>query len=136
MTADLHKRGVVVAKGELIDYYGILNLPPRADLMGVENAYARISDDLAHQIAFDDTSEHALVRVNEAYAVLSKPELRREYDRVFFSREIAAAQKMSEAALRRKMVKERILLGTLALIVAAQGAALAYVSWDRVSTLF
>ncbi|MEP7216196.1 MAG: DnaJ domain-containing protein, partial [Anaerolineaceae bacterium] len=115
-----------MAKGELIDYYGILNLPPRADLMGVENAYARISDDLAKQIAVDDTSKNALVRVNEAYAVLSKPELRREYDRVFFSREIAAAQKMAESALRRKLLKERVLLGALALIVAAQGAALAY----------
>ena len=123
-----------MAKGELIDYYGILNLPPRADLMGVENAYARISDDLAMQIAVDETSKQALIRVNEAYAVLSKPELRREYDRAFFSREIASAQKMAESALRRKLVKERILIGALALIVAAQAAALAYVGWDQVST--
>ncbi|MEP7262643.1 MAG: DnaJ domain-containing protein [Usitatibacter sp.] len=125
-----------MAKGDLIDYYGILNLPPRADLMGVENAYARISDDLAKQIAVDDGSKLALVRVNEAYSVLSKPELRREYDRVFFSREIAASQKAEEAALRRKLMKERILIGALVLIVAGQGAMLAYVGWDQISTLF
>ncbi len=125
-----------MAKGELIDYYGVLNLPPRADLMGVENAYARISDDLARQIAVDEGSKQALVRVNEAYSVLSKPELRREYDRVFFSREIAASQKAQEAALRRKMVKERILIGALVLIVAGQAAMLAYVGWDQISTLF
>lgn len=125
-----------MAKGELIDYYGILNLPPRADLMGVENAYARISDDLAKQMAVDDSSKAALNRVNEAYSVLSKPELRREYDRVFFSREIASAQKAHEALLRRKLMKERILIGALFLVVAGQGAMLAYVGWDQISTLF
>ncbi|MEO6397063.1 MAG: DnaJ domain-containing protein [Tepidiformaceae bacterium] len=125
-----------MAKGELIDYYGILNLPPRADLMGVENAYARISDDLAKQMAVDEGAKIALNRANEAYSVLSKPELRREYDRVFFSRELAAAQKISDAALRRKLLKERILIGALGLIVAGQGGILAYVSWDRISSIF
>lgn len=125
-----------MAKGELIDYYGILNLPPRADLMGVENAYARISDDLAKQIAVDENSKEALNRANEAYSVLSKPELRREYDRVFFSREIAASQKADEAALRRKLMKERILIGALVLVVAGQGAILAYVGWDQLSASF
>ena len=125
-----------MAKGELIDYYGILNLPPRADLMGVENAYARISDDLAKQMAVDDGAKVALNRANEAYSVLSKPELRREYDRVFFSRELAAAQKISDAALRRKLLKERILIGALGLIVAGQGGMLAYVGWDQISALF
>lgn len=125
-----------MAKGELIDYYGILNLPPRADLMGVENAYARISDDLAKQMAVDENSKEALNRANEAYSVLSKPELRREYDRVFFSREIAASQKAEEAALRRKLMKERILIGALVLVVAGQGAILAYVGWDQLSAPF
>ena len=125
-----------MAKGELIDYYGILNLPPRADLMGVENAYARISDDLAKQMAVDENSKEALNRANEAYSVLSKPELRREYDRVFFSREIAASQKAEEAALRRKLMKEKILIGALVLVVAGQGAILAYVGWDQLSASF
>ena len=125
-----------MAKGELIDYYGILNLPPRADLMGVENAYARISDDLAKQMAVDENSKEALNRANEAYSVLSKPELRREYDRVFFSREIAASQKADEAALLRKLMKERILIGALVLVVAGQGAILAYVGWDQLRASF
>lgn len=125
-----------MAKGELIDYYGILNLPPRADLMGIENAYARISDDLAKQMVVDDTSRDALKRVNEAYAVLSKPDLRREYDKVFFSKEIAAAQREEQAALRRKLMKERILVGALLVVVAGQAAMLAYVGWDQITSAF
>jgi len=35
-----------VSDAKLIDYYAVLNLPPKSDLSGVENAYARLSDDL------------------------------------------------------------------------------------------
>lgn len=125
-----------MAKGELIDYYGLLNLPPRADLMGIENAYARISDDLAKQMHVDDTSQDALKRVNEAYAVLSKPELRREYDRVFFSKEIAAAEKAAQDELRRRAWKERVLVGALLVIVAGQAAMLLYIGWDQITGKF
>lgn len=116
-----------MAKGELIDYYAILNLPPRADLVGIENAYARISDDLAKQMHVEDTSRDQLKRVNEAYAVLSKPDLRREYDRVFFSKEIAAAEKLAHDALRQKLIKERILVGALLVVVTGQAVLLAWV---------
>jgi curved DNA-binding protein CbpA len=125
-----------VAEGRLIDYYGLLNLPPRADLVGIENAYARVSDDLAKQIEVDDSAKEALKRVNEAYAVLSKPELRREYDRAFFSEEIAAAEKEARAALRRRVIKERILVGALLLIVTGQAALLLYMTFDGISPGF
>lgn len=125
-----------MAKAELIDYYGLLNLPPRADLMGIENAYARISDDLAKQMQVDETSQVQLKRVNEAYAVLSKPELRREYDRAFFSEEIAAAEKAARAELRKRIIKERILVGALLTIVCGQAAMLLYISWDQIAARF
>ena len=35
-----------MAEAKLMDYYAVLNLPPKADLSGIENAYARLSDDL------------------------------------------------------------------------------------------
>ena len=82
-----------MAEAPLIDYYAILNLPPKADLLGIENAYARLSDDLAVRGGVDETAEAALERVNEAYSVLSKPELRRVYDRAFFATEIAEAER-------------------------------------------
>lgn len=126
----------MASKGELIDYYGILNLPPRADLMGIENAYARISDDLTKQARVDDTSNDALKRVNEAYAVLSKPDLRREYDQVFFRDEIATAEKLASDALRRQAIRERTLIGALLLVVLGQAAMLAYIGWDQLSRFF
>ena len=74
-----------MAEAKLIDYYAVLNLPPKADLSGVANAYARLSDDLMRIGEHDETAKEGMKRLNEAYAVLSKPELRREYDRAFFS---------------------------------------------------
>ena len=36
-----------MAEAILTDYYAVLNLPHDADLIGIENAYARLSDELA-----------------------------------------------------------------------------------------
>ena len=87
----------------IADYYSVLNLPPHADLAGVENAYARLSDELAHMGEMDDACAEALQRLNEAYAVLSRPELRREYDSIFL-----AAERASEARQWRAMVRKRV----------------------------
>jgi DnaJ-class molecular chaperone len=125
-----------VAEAAIVDYYSILNLPPRADLAGIENAYARISDELAMRAAVDDTCELALHRVNEAYSVLSKPELRRVYDQSFFSKEIAAAERARRAAERRRVWSGRFLVGALGLIVLVQAAALIYIGWDQGAGLF
>jgi DnaJ-class molecular chaperone len=125
-----------VAEAAIVDYYSILNLPPRADLAGIENAYARISDDLAMRAAVDETCQAALHKVNEAYAVLSKPELRRVYDLSFFSKEIAAAERAIRAQERRRAWAAGLLVGGLAVIVVVQAAALVYIGWDSGGGLF
>ena len=125
-----------MADTSLVDYYGILNLPPRADLVGIENAYARISDDLAVRGAVDDTCEAALKRVNEAYSVLSKPELRRVYDREFFSKEIAEAERARRAEERRRTIASRLLVGGLGGIVLIQAGVLVYIGLAQAGGLF
>ena len=51
-----------MAEAKLIDYYAVLNLPPKADLSGVENAYARLSDDLMRLGDQDDSATSAMQR--------------------------------------------------------------------------
>lgn len=120
----------------LVDYYAVLNLPPRADLSGIENAYARLSDELALRSAVDDTCQQALERVNEAYGVLSKPELRRIYDREFFSAEIAAAEREQRASERRRAIASGAIIGALGLIVVAQAVTLLYIGLGEGAGLF
>ena len=119
-------RGLHVAEPALIDYYAILSLPSHADLMGVENAYARISDELARRMDVDETCKEALLRVNEAYSVLSRPELRREYDRAFFAKEIAEAERRWNRAERRRALASRLTLSLLAGIIVVQAVVLIY----------
>jgi curved DNA-binding protein CbpA len=113
-----------VAESKLVDYYAILNLPARADLQGIENAYARLSDELAHRMDVDETSGAALNRLNEAYSVLSRPELRREYDRVYFIRERELEEKRQMARERRRETVRRTLVYSLSVVVALQLVAL------------
>ena len=115
-----------MAEPALIDYYAILSLPSHADLMGVENAYARISDELARRMDVDETCKEALLRVNEAYSVLSRPELRREYDRAFFAKEIAEAERRWSRAERRRALASKLTLSLLAGIIVVQAAVLIY----------
>ncbi|HQW51758.1 MAG TPA: DnaJ domain-containing protein [Tepidiformaceae bacterium] len=125
-----------MAEAKLIDYYAVLNLPPKADLSGVENAYARLSDDLMRLGDQDDSATSAMQRLNEAYGVLSKPELRREYDRAFFRTELERLERETRAVERRKAMAGGLLIGALGLIVAAQAAALLYIGWDSATGLF
>jgi len=125
-----------MAKPRLVDYYSILNLPPKADLAGIEAAYARLSDDLMRQAQYDDSAREAMQRLNEAYAVLSKPELRREYDRAFFRAELERLEREARAAQRRRNLAGNILVAALGLVVAVQAAALLYLGWDSATALF
>ena len=125
-----------MAEAPLIDYYAILNLPNKADLLGIENAYARLSDDLAIRGGVDETAEAALERVNEAYSVLSKPELRRVYDRAFFAKEIAEAERQARALERRRAIASGLLIGGLGLVVIAQASLLAYIGFSEGAGLF
>jgi len=125
-----------VAEGKLIDYYAVLNLPPKADLSGIENAYARLSDDLVKQGDHDETYREAMQKVNEAYAVLSKPELRRDYDRAFFRAELDRIEREARAIQRRRTMAGNALIGGLAVIVTVQAGALIYLGGDAVTGLF
>ncbi len=117
---------------KLVDYYAILAVPPDADLVGIENAYARISSELVAAMPHDETAAAALQRVNEAYAVLSKPEARRLYDQAFFAAEIAEEQRRLAAELRRQRIVQGLLAAALAAILGVQTVALAAIYWDRV----
>jgi len=125
-TAVLEDGGNPVSDTVVVDYYAILNLPANVDLAGVENAYARISDELALMTEVDDACTEALQRVNEAYSVLSRPDLRRKYDRVYFAADHAAAEHKWRAFVRRRAVMQWALIGGLSLVVIAQAAVLAY----------
>lgn len=125
-----------MADTKLVDYYAVLNLPHDADLIGIENAYARISDELVKLAEVDDECRKALERVNEAYSVLSKPELRRAYDAVFLAEEREDERRRWERELRRKAWQQRVILGALGLIVAAQAAALLYLGREEISDAF
>lgn len=125
-----------MAEAKLMDYYAVLNLPPRADLSGIENAYARLSDDMMKQSEDDETYREAMQKLNEAYAVLSKPELRREYDRAFFKGELERLEREARAAQRRRNLAGNVLVGALGLVVAVQAAALLYLGGNAVTGLF
>ncbi len=124
-----------MSDAKLMDYYAVLNLPPRADLSGIEVAYARLSDDLMRQSEGDDTFHQAMQGLNEAYSVLSKPDLRRDYDRVFFRTELELLEKEARAIRRRRNFAGNLLVAGLGLIVAAQGGVLIYLGGDAVSGL-
>ena len=130
----------MAAHAAIIDYYAILNLPPTADLAGIENAYAHLSEELARTSEDDETNKRALGRLNEAYGVLSRPPLRRDYDRVYFSTDILQEQARRLADERMRGRLRWVLIAALLAIVAAQGLALAYIGRseiaDSASTIF
>ena len=119
----------------LIDYYAILNLPPSADLLGVENAYARLSNELVYRTEVDETAADALKLVNEAYAVLSIPKLRVEYDSEFFKTEIERQRRLAEAVARRSRLMANLIAGSLAMLVLAEAAGLAYLAREHLGFL-
>jgi curved DNA-binding protein CbpA len=114
----------------------VLNLPPRADLAGIEVAYARLSDDLMKRSDHDDTFQPAMQKLNEAYAVLSKPELRREYDRAFFRAELDRLEKEARALRRRRNLAGNMLVAALGLVVVVQAAVLLTLGWSSATGLF
>ncbi len=125
-----------MAEAKIVDYYSILNLPPTADLMGIDNAYARLSAELAERSDVDETSVDALGKLNEAYAVLSKPNLRIEYDSVFFKAEIERQRRLAELADRRRRLTGNLIVSALALLVAGEAAGLAYLAREQVGFLW
>ncbi|HEX6032279.1 MAG TPA: DnaJ domain-containing protein [Tepidiformaceae bacterium] len=122
-----------MAEAKLVDYYAILNLPPKADLHGIENAYARLSDELAVRMDIDETSGGALARINEAYSVLSRPDLRREYDRVYFGYERDTAEKQEVSRVRRRKWARRVLIYALTCVILVQVVAVVAVAHTEIA---
>jgi curved DNA-binding protein CbpA len=112
-----------------------MNLPYDADLTGVENAYARLSDELAALGRIDSGANEALKRLNEAYAVLSRPERRRKYDEVFLVDYYKKRAKELRRAERRTDMAQWAVIGAVGVILALQGAALAYIGRDDLQQL-
>jgi curved DNA-binding protein CbpA len=122
-----------VANPKVTDYYSILNLPTNADFIGVQNAYARLSRELADMGQVDEASSDALQQLNEAYSVLSRAELRREYDLVFLAADREREERVVRAMVRRRSAMQWAILGALGIIVVAQAAVLAYLGREQVA---
>jgi DnaJ-class molecular chaperone len=126
----------VAEQQELIDYYAILNLPHNANATGVENAYARLSSEFAVHADADVEGEEAFRRLNEAYNVLSRADLRRQYDAVFLADERRAQEKAERAVERRREMAQWAILGTIGAIVVVQAIVLAYIARDEIFRVF
>ncbi len=123
-------------KPAVVDYYAVMNLPYSADLHGVENAYARLSGELATMGASDDACTEALASLNEAYNVLSRADLRRSYDSVFLARHRDAEGRAMRADYRAVALKQWAISFALLGIVAVEGAFLVYIGWADLGRLF
>ncbi|MBI2765243.1 MAG: DnaJ domain-containing protein [Chloroflexi bacterium] len=123
-----------MADANVVDYYSVLNLPPTADLAGIENAYARISDELAMLTTFDEGHRDALKRVNEAYSVLSHPKLRRDYDTFFLAEDRAAREREFRRRESRRTWMQRSIIGVLLLVVLVQIGTVAYLAREEVTS--
>ena len=123
-----------MSEARIVDYYAVLNLPPHADLAGIENAYTRLADELASRVHEDDTAGWALERVNEAYGVLSRADRRREYDQIYFSKEIAELQHEELMRERRRAIAGTIMVGALLSIVAVQSIVLGMIGREYIDT--
>ncbi|MGD9932531.1 MAG: J domain-containing protein [Dehalococcoidia bacterium] len=121
---------------QIVDYYAVMNLPSSADFAGVDNAYARLSAELAQMGNVDGAAATALKRLNEAYGVLGRPERRRKYDEVFLARQREVELKAARAAFRRTAMMQWLVIGALGTILVTQGAFLAYIGRNELASLF
>jgi curved DNA-binding protein CbpA len=120
----------------LIDYYKVLAVPPDVDLIGVENAYVRLSDEIVRSAEEDEGAAQALQRLNEAYSVLANAETRRQYDRMLFAAEYEALERRLKADARRRLIARQIVVGALVVIVAVQAVALYSIGGESLSDGF
>jgi curved DNA-binding protein CbpA len=123
------------ATAGIVDYYAVMNLPYDADLTGVENAYARLSDELAVLGGVDTGAGEALKRLNEAYSVLSRPERRRLYDEAFLVEHQRKKERERRRAQRRTDMMQWAIISAVGLILAIQTAALAYIGREDLGEL-
>lgn len=117
----------------IVDYYAVMNLPTSADLAGIENAYARLSGELAELGHTDAAASLALKRLNEAYGVLGRPERRRKYDEVFLIRQRELEEREARAAFRHIAMMQWLVIGVLGAMLVTQGAFLAYIGREELA---
>jgi DnaJ-class molecular chaperone len=118
---------------KLVDYYAIMNVPVEVDLQGIENAYARLSAELAELAEVDEACNESLGRLNEAYGVLSRPEHRRAYDEVFLAARKAAERQQADRAERRHATIGWVLTGAIFAVVAVPLGVLAFIARGELS---
>lgn len=81
----LEKARVALKRSKTKDYYKVLNVDQDADERQIRSAYRKASkqyhpDKAAHQGITKEDAEKKMSEVNEAYEVLSDPELRARFD--------------------------------------------------------
>ncbi len=103
--------------------------------MGVENAYSRLSDELVKLGQLDEATSHELDQLNEAYGVLSRPELRRQYDSVFLAKQRAEEARQLNAYVRRQSIMQWSIISALVALVVFQFGFLAYIGRDQLGGL-
>lgn len=62
------------------DYYGILQVHPKAEKIIIEAAYKRLAREYHPDVSKATGAHQRMIDINEAYKVLSSPSLRKEYD--------------------------------------------------------
>ncbi|KAL8739213.1 MAG: hypothetical protein Q9181_000104 [Wetmoreana brouardii] len=82
----LHKAHVALKRSKTKDYYKVLNVPNDADDRQIKRAYRTLTkqyhpDKTQAQGVPKDEAEKKMASINEAYEVLSDPELRARFDR-------------------------------------------------------
>jgi DnaJ homolog subfamily C member 3 len=82
----LQKAQVALKRSKQKDYYKILGVPNDADERQIKSAYRKMSkihhpDKAAKQGLTKEAAEKKMAGINEAYEVLSNPELRERFDR-------------------------------------------------------
>ncbi|MFN0093304.1 MAG: DnaJ domain-containing protein [Dehalococcoidia bacterium] len=123
-------------RAELIDYYAILNLPHDAKVQGIENAYARLSAEFAVNADADVEGEEAFRRLNEAYNVLSRADLRRQYDAVFLADERKMEERAQRAFERKRGFAQWAVIGTVGVIVLVEAVVLLVIARDDIYRVF
>lgn len=82
----LQKAKLALKRSKTKDYYKVLDVPNDADDRQIKSAYRKLSkinhpDKAARQGMTKEEAEKKMASINEAYEVLSNPELRARFDR-------------------------------------------------------
>lgn len=81
-----------------IDYYEILQVHPQASEEVIQNAYRALAKKFHPDVYPDkDAATKIMAQINDAYAILSDAQKRKQYDNLYFSKDDPPRQKNQEA---------------------------------------